>query len=202
MKLNSEQTELLATYMVNEGQPLVIVTDEKGKIESINKHLSDLLGEDIVGKSFCDIILDFNDSFSFEECLVEKSKKKLLNLSIHDDYPRSYYFRFITSGNKTIIIGEIDAKELEILKEQLLTVNRDLSNMTRELHKNNSKLQKALDEVKTLKGFIPICMHCKQIRNDQGYWKRLEEYIESHSEAQFSHSICDECLDIHYPEDD
>lgn len=64
-----------------------------------------------------------------------------------------------------------------------------------------SKLEKALSEVKTLQGIIPICMHCKEIRDDGGFWNRLELYFETHSEAQFSHSICEACLEKYYPEE-
>lgn len=53
--------------------------------------------------------------------------------------------------------------------------------------------ERAYREVRTLRGVLPICMYCKNIRDDQNYWKRLEEYVSSHSEAQFSHGICPEC---------
>lgn len=56
------------------------------------------------------------------------------------------------------------------------------------------QLRQALDEVKTLKGFLPICASCKKIRNDKGYWDDLEDYISKHSEAQFSHGICPDCM--------
>ncbi|MCE5249053.1 response regulator [bacterium] len=62
------------------------------------------------------------------------------------------------------------------------------------------KLQKALEEVKTLKGFIPICAHCKKIRDDDGYWEQVEDYIRQHSEAEFSHSICPDCMKKYYPD--
>ena len=55
-------------------------------------------------------------------------------------------------------------------------------------------LQKALAEVKTLKGFFPICASCKKIRDDKGYWTQIEAYIRDHSEAEFSHGICPECM--------
>ncbi len=50
-----------------------------------------------------------------------------------------------------------------------------------------------LTEIKTLQGIIPICSHCKKIRNDKGYWDQVEYYISEHSGAQFSHSICPNC---------
>ncbi len=64
----------------------------------------------------------------------------------------------------------------------------------------NRELQTALQEVNQLRGLLPICMHCKQIRSDQGAWTRLEEYIQTHSAAEFTHSICPDCYRKHYPE--
>jgi HAMP domain-containing protein len=61
-------------------------------------------------------------------------------------------------------------------------------------------LQKALDEVKTLSGLLPICSFCKKIRDDQGYWEQMEAYLRRHSGAQFSHGICPECLRKNYPD--
>jgi PAS domain S-box-containing protein len=61
------------------------------------------------------------------------------------------------------------------------------------------ELQTALTHVKTLRGLLPICAHCKKIRNDQGYWEQIESYIDSHSDATFSHGICAECLHKYYP---
>jgi hypothetical protein len=62
------------------------------------------------------------------------------------------------------------------------------------------KLQDALNKIKTLRGIIPICASCKKIRDDKGYWNQLESYIKEHSEANFSHGICPECIEKLYPE--
>lgn len=69
----------------------------------------------------------------------------------------------------------------------------------RELRRSNDELQKALREVKVLRGLIPICASCKKIRNDGGFWQQLEEYIGEHSEAEFSHGICQPCVKKLYP---
>jgi len=66
------------------------------------------------------------------------------------------------------------------------------------LDKSLIEKQKAEAEVKALQGIIPICAHCKEIRDDKGSWNQMEVYIESHSDAQFSHGICDSCLEKHY----
>ncbi len=55
------------------------------------------------------------------------------------------------------------------------------------------ELQEALTKVKTLSGLLPICAWCKKVRDDQGYWKQIESFIQTHSEAVFSHSICPDC---------
>jgi hypothetical protein len=69
----------------------------------------------------------------------------------------------------------------------------------RNLKKSEEELREALDNVKTLKGIIPICSRCKKIRDDKGYWQQVETYIEEHSDADFSHSLCWECAKELYP---
>lgn len=68
-----------------------------------------------------------------------------------------------------------------------------------ELRRRNEQLQQALREVKVLRGLIPICASCKKIRNDGGFWQQLEEYLGEHSEAEFSHGLCQPCINKLYP---
>jgi len=68
-----------------------------------------------------------------------------------------------------------------------------------ELQRSNEELQRALKEVKVLRGLIPICASCKKIRNDGGFWQQLEEYLGEHSEAEFSHGLCQPCIKKLYP---
>ena len=62
-----------------------------------------------------------------------------------------------------------------------------------EREKLHIKLQEAFDNIKTLKGLLPICANCKDIRDDKGYWNQIEAYIRDRSDAEFSHSICPDC---------
>jgi len=62
------------------------------------------------------------------------------------------------------------------------------------------ELEGALSEVKQLSGLLPICSYCKKIRDDKGYWTQLESYIHKHSEAEFSHGICEDCVTKHFPD--
>ena len=62
------------------------------------------------------------------------------------------------------------------------------------------ELRKTLSEIKQLRGIIPICSACKKIRDDEGIWHQIESYVRNHSEAQFSHGICPECMKKLYPD--
>ena len=64
------------------------------------------------------------------------------------------------------------------------------------------RLETALAKVDTLSGLLPICAHCKKIRNDEGYWEDVAVYIRNHTEVDFSHGICDDCMREHYPDVD
>jgi AmiR/NasT family two-component response regulator len=69
-----------------------------------------------------------------------------------------------------------------------------------ELRRLNADLQRSLDEVKTLRGLLPICSGCKKIRDEGGAWHPLERYVTRHTEAQFTHSLCPDCIRTYYPD--
>ncbi len=63
-----------------------------------------------------------------------------------------------------------------------------------------AELKRALEEIKTLSGLLPICAWCKKVRDDKGYWKQVEHYVAEHTEAEFTHGICPDCLKKLEPE--
>ena len=69
-----------------------------------------------------------------------------------------------------------------------------------DIRRTQKDLEEAIKEIKTLKGILPICSSCKNIRDDNGYWNQIESYIGQHSDADFSHSICPECAKKLYPD--
>ncbi|MBU0673487.1 MAG: response regulator [Proteobacteria bacterium] len=71
--------------------------------------------------------------------------------------------------------------------------------LNKELEKRNMELEEALACIDTLHGLLPICASCKRIKDDKGYWNRIEEYISSRSQAEFSHGICPDCARKLYP---
>jgi ligand-binding sensor domain-containing protein len=74
------------------------------------------------------------------------------------------------------------------------------SRLKRRARELEAAVAAALSKAKVLQGLLPICAHCKKVRDDQGYWTRIEDYISAHSEAEFSHGYCADCIDKHYAE--
>lgn len=109
-------------------------------------------------------------------------------------------------ANKDGDFNENDAQVAAVFGEMAAValynnrVHDKLAETEKNLTHKVEELNQALAEVKTLKGFIPICSYCRKIRNDKGYWDKLETYICEHSEAQLSHGICEECLAKYFPE--
>lgn len=68
--------------------------------------------------------------------------------------------------------------------------------------KSDLELKEAWEQIKTLRGILPICAHCKKIRNDKGYWEQVELYVSKHTEAKFSHGICPQCVSKYFPDTD
>jgi sigma-B regulation protein RsbU (phosphoserine phosphatase) len=81
-----------------------------------------------------------------------------------------------------------------------IEVGRRLVEAQDQLADKVEQLRSALDHVKTLRGILPICAHCKKIRDDAGYWSQVETYVRNHSEAEFSHGICPSCVAKLYAE--
>jgi PAS domain S-box-containing protein len=76
----------------------------------------------------------------------------------------------------------------------------DLMDTRQALETKNCQLQAALHNLKTLKGLIPICASCKKVRDDEGFWQQVEVYVRDHSEAEFSHGLCPDCIQRLFPD--
>ncbi len=91
---------------------------------------------------------------------------------------------------------------ISLLKKNEKTLRYLVKAKTSELEEKNSELTKALDEVKKLSGILPICSSCKKIKDSKGYWNQVETYITTHSDAQFSHGLCESCAEKIYGKED
>jgi len=89
--------------------------------------------------------------------------------------------------SKVNVFCELSAQRV-VIQEQL-----------KEIQAKNEVLHRQIEEIKTLRGLVPICARCKNVRDDSGFWQTIEAYVCDHSEAEFSHSLCPECTNVLYP---
>ncbi len=117
---------------------------------------------------------------------------------------RSYYVYKHQLANGEIRDVEIYANPISIQgKDYSFSVVHDITEHKKadeDRERLITELRSALEEIKTLRGIIPICSFCKKIRDDKGFWNQVEVYIKEHSEVDFSHSLCPECAREHYPD--
>ncbi len=115
---------------------------------------------------------------------------------------------FLTANSNDMILERAKVTEpfgylLKPFEQRHLKMNIDIavykSRLERERAQLLRELQDALARVKTLSGLLPICAWCKNVRDDEGYWKSVESYVQSHTDARFSHCLCPECMEKHFP---
>ena len=102
----------------------------------------------------------------------------------------------LEAGADDYLAKPFDATELRARIE----VGRRMLEMRAVLADKVQELALALEQVKTLRGIVPICANCKNVRDDQGYWNRVETYMKDHTGAEFSHAVCPDCMDKLYPQ--
>ncbi len=112
-----------------------------------------------------------------ETVAAEAMRKGAYDYLIKDSN-RNYLAMLATTINKVL-----DRKKIEDEKDRLI-----------------DELREALAEIKSLQGIVPICANCKNIRDDKGFWQRVEVYLSDHSNAKFSHGICPDCIKKLYPQ--
>lgn len=137
-----------------------------------------------------------NERISFH---LEVSQPLRINIFIMRTQNRRHNKR---ADNGYMLIGGDQLPANAGVLETMTLMANEVANMARDLKHKNAELQQAQAQIKTLEGIIPICMHCKEIRNDEGYWVKLEEYIASHSNAQLTHGICDKCMQEYHSDMD
>jgi len=178
-------------------QKLYYVSLRDGNVAQIYSLSSLLVEDDRVIKNR---IAKFSEKYAWTE-----SGKGFLVLIKHKDKPQGIIevdeisFPEYKEHYLNLALSTVDVCGLAIensLKYQQLKISEHRFRLEKE------KAEEALKKVKKISGLLPICSHCKKIRDDKGYWNRIETYIQEHSEAEFSHSICKECAKKLYPEFD
>jgi hypothetical protein len=95
-------------------------------------------------------------------------------------------------------LGIVIARSINRSKRSEYIALMDFERINAEKEKLIKKLRSALAEVRTLQGFLPICARCHKIRDDKGYWERIEVYIQDRTQAKFSHGVCPDCAEMLY----
>lgn len=108
---------------------------------------------------------------------------------------REHQVAGLEAGADGYILRPIGPRELLARMEAFARI----VHLTHALREKNTELAEALAKVKSLSGLLPICSGCKQIRDHAGYWSRVERYIEEHSAAIFTHSLCPDCVKKYFP---
>lgn len=165
----------------------------------------------LLGVMWLDVLLFATGAFAGSDAYLSILKGTLISrffISVAA-FPFLYGYLYWQSTKKG---GEIQNRPVLAILRQVAEIKRELSNAQQEIDRRKKAeaerdgviqdLKKALSEVKTLRGFLPICSICKNVRDDQGYWSKIESYIKDHSEAEFSHGICPVCAKKHYPDYD
>jgi len=128
-----------------------------------------------------------------EEFLLSRLKYILINRELRKDISTEVGIEIFFAGKKHFL----NSDRMQIL-DLLLTTYENAVQKSRELERVNKELKNALETIKTLGGLLPICSHCKKIRNDDGYWEQIETYIRQHSDVKFTHGICPDCVSRYY----
>lgn len=188
----TEQDKAKAASIISAIGDGVSIQDKNFRVLYQNQAHKDMTGGDKRG-GFCYIAYAHN-SHICEGCPVEASfkdgeihglEKSLPDNRGHIDIKASPLFD--SSGN--IVAG------IEVVRD--ITHRKQLEEERETLIR---ELRYALDNIKTLRGLIPICAWCKKIRDDKGYWDKFENYIQLHSHVSFTHGICPDCLEMESPE--
>ncbi len=197
----NRQYKAWENFLNNAKSVICVSINVKLEIVSHNKYFAELLGvkSSAIKKSLLHFLMP--EGIATLRNLSEK-KPEFVRIVFKDsgNIPTPLYCAYQPGENETIIIGEKPMLTNDEIMQKMTTLNTDLVNLTRELQRKNRELEYANSTIKTLRGILPICSFCKGIRDDEGYWKKIEEFMSEETEAQFSHSICPQCMEKNYPE--
>jgi PAS domain S-box-containing protein len=186
--------ELLQIFVENTPASVAMCDREMRYLAYSRRWIKDygLPDEDLIGRCHYDVFGVIPERWKeehqrcFQGEIINNEEEPFLRADGTVDWVRRtihpWYDRDDTIGGLIMFTEVItDRKTVEQEREELI-----------------AKLQQALSDVKTLSGMLPICASCKRIRDDRGYWNQIETYIKKHSTAEFSHSLCPECVETLY----
>ena len=184
----SENVEILYSVLEQDNYRFAIALNAAEMYKAIEKEVPDLI--------LLDVMLPDGDGFSLaEDILSVHSERYLPIIFITARAHLADKVKGFQSGGVDYITKPFDEAEVSVRVKTHVELKLARERQAVLIQ----QLQQALEEVKQLRGIIPICAHCKKIRNDDGFWMQVEHYISDHSEAEFSHGLCPACMNKMYP---
>lgn len=201
----SKNIQVLARILTDEGYEISYATNGQQAIKMVESEKYDLI--------LLDIMMPGMDGFEVCRHIKEMPEKKDIPIIFLTARTQTQdIVKGFEKGAADYITKPFDSIELKArvanhillkkAKDKISKQNLELQEKNKTLKELNFELSQALERVKTLEGIIPICSFCKKIRDDKGYWEQIEEYISTHTDADFSHGMCPDCMKIHYPDID
>lgn len=205
----AKNIQILGNILRDQGYILSFATSGRQALEMVREDSFDLI--------LLDVMMPEMDGF--ETCRILKSLPESGNIPIIfltaktevEDVVRGLRLGAVDYVTKPFNADELLARvhahlELKAMRDAVHRKNEELSTKNRELHHLNTKLALALSEIRTLRGLLPICSHCKRIRLkdadplDQRSWVLLEKYLTENTEARLTHGMCPQCMEKLYPD--
>ncbi len=196
---DGDNLSALKKYAESSEDMIWFVTSEDFTFLEMSKRFKELAAKDVEIPSTLYDLLTEQSAFSLEK-IISGTKNLTLDFKGGNgiDFSLKCTFESVESGY--IIFGDRYSVTGDELFMSMTKLNNDLSATLRELDRKNKELEDAKKKIKVLSGLLPVCSYCKKIRNDDESWTQLESYIDKHSEAEFSHTICPVCMDKYFPE--
>ncbi len=133
-------------YLDQRAPNLLLVLSEEGSILEANRYAHTVTGRSLIGENIRDLIVDFRGDFDLSALTDNGHKEHLLSFGTASGLPESYYLTFTRVGDYVLALGRLDADEIEHMRKEVLSLNRELSNLLRELHKTNAQLKRLNEE--------------------------------------------------------
>lgn len=195
-----ENAHSLLRALINHLPIFVYAKDTNNRFIMANDAVARLMGaesgEELLGKTDTEFYLpEQAEEFQAEERHVMESGEPMLNKDEPATDPDGKL--------RWILTTKVPLRDDDGTTIGLVGIGKDITNRKRLERERDSyieKLQEALASVRTLRGLLPICASCKKIRDDEGYWHRVEHYVKDRTHAEFSHSICPDCAKELYPD--
>lgn len=188
-----------------DAMPVGAMIQNQNRIVAANKPFADMFGyqqhEMIGGKPTAMVAPESLEEMNQRMALQSEDSYRITGLRRNGSaFPVEVIAKNIEyQGQPMSVMVMRDLTDHLIARQRLEQLNELLEARVAErtiaLNETVTNLRLALENVKTLSGLLPICGSCKRIRDDDGYWSQVEDYISAHSAAEFSHSLCPECLE-------